>query len=192
MTEIKVKNSSAIRISQMLLGSIAIVLSLAIITNPRIGVSALMILLSITLIVAGLERIVAGGHSYLKKSSRAGNIILGALAIGLGIVVMAFPIMTTLLLVTLLSVGLLFLGIARIIQGFANKDSSRWSRIGLIVVGVISIAISFVVLAHPVSGIVLLTVLLAINLLIIGVDSIVHGATGRRDGVTTSTTTIGR
>ncbi|HXT84779.1 MAG TPA: DUF308 domain-containing protein [Verrucomicrobiae bacterium] len=192
MTELNLKNSGTVRISQIILGAIAIVLSLAIIANPGIGVSTLLILLSITLIVAGLERMVSGGHSHLKKSSRVGNIVLGALVIGLGIVVLAFPIITTLLLVTFLAMGLLFLGIARIIQGFANKESSKWSRIGLIAVGVISIAISSVVLAHPVSGIVLLTVLLAINLLIIGADSIVHGATGRGTRVSTSTTTIGR
>jgi uncharacterized membrane protein HdeD (DUF308 family) len=192
MSKVEYKNSKAIRFSQIILGAIAIALSLSIITNPGIGIATLIILLSITMLVAGVERVIAGVPPYLKKSSRAGNIVLGALAIGLGIAVMAFPIMTTMFLVTLLSFGLLFLGIARIIQGIDNKNISRWSRAGLIGVGIISIAISFIVFVHPVSGVILLTILLAVNLLIIGMESIVNGVSGKSNIVTTSAPDHGR
>jgi uncharacterized membrane protein HdeD (DUF308 family) len=85
-----------------------------------------------------------------------------------------------------LAVGLLFLGIARIMQGIANKDVSKWSRAALIGVGILSLAISFLVFAHPVSGVILLTVILAVNLLIIGIESVVHGASGKRNVVKSS------
>ncbi|HXS61086.1 MAG TPA: DUF308 domain-containing protein, partial [Candidatus Sulfopaludibacter sp.] len=123
---------------------------------------------------------------HLTKSSRIGNIVLGAITIGLGIEVILFPILTAFFLVTLLAVGLLFLGIARIIQGIANKDVSKWSRAALIGVGILSLAISFLVFAHPVSGVILLTVILAVNLLIIGIESVVHGASGKRNVVKSS------
>lgn len=190
MTELNFKPSNPIRISQIVLGAIATVLSIAIIINPGIGVATLITLLSITLIVSGLERIITGVPPYFKKSTRIGNIVLGALAIIFGIAVIAFPIMTTLLLVTLLSMGLLFLGIARIIQGVVDKSISRASRIGLIIVGIISIAISLLVFAHPVSGIIMLTILLAINLLIIGVHNIVNGVSGKDEKLRTSSTSI--
>lgn len=78
---------------------------------------------------------------HLTKSSRIGNIVLGGLTIGLGIVVLAFPLLATILLVTLLAVGLLFVGFARIIQGITNKNISRWSRKFLIGVGILSLAV---------------------------------------------------
>ncbi len=178
-----INSSKAVRVSQIVLGAIAIALSLAIIVNPGFGIATLIALLSVTLLVAGLERVAVGVHPSLTKSSRTGNIILGVITIGLGIGVIAFPIMTTIFLVTLLAVGLSFLGIARIIQGVANKGISKWSRAALVGVGILSLAVSFIVFAQPALGAVLLTVILAVNLLVIGIESVVHGASGRRNVV---------
>jgi len=176
----------AIRAAQIVLGAIAIVLSIAIIADPALGIGVLIFLLSITIIVAGIERLAVGVHPHLTKSSRIGNIVLGVIAIGLGILVIVFPLLAALFLVTLLSVGLFFIGIARIIQGIGNKNISRWSRALLVGVGILSLAISFIVIAHPISGIIILTIILAINLLIIGIESIVHGMSSRRGVVTSS------
>ena len=84
------KPSKGIRISQIALGAIAIILSLAILIYPGIGIASLIFLLSITLLVVGIERVAAGFLPHLTKSSRIGNIVLGGLTIGLGIVVLAF------------------------------------------------------------------------------------------------------
>ncbi len=54
-------------------------------------------------------------------------------------------------------------------------------------VGVLSLIISFIVFAHPVSGVVLSVFLVTINLLIIGIEGIVHGISGGRNMATTST-----
>ena len=186
MNEIDQKNSKAIRIAQIVLGAIAVILSFTILIDLRAGIATLIFLLSITLLAAGAERVAVGVMPHLKKSSRTGNIILGIIAIGLGFAVLAFPLSTTLVLVTLLAAGLLVLGIARIIQGITNKNVSKWSRAALIGVGILSLVISFIVFAHPVSGIKLLIFLLAINLLIIGIESIAHGISGKRDMITST------
>jgi uncharacterized membrane protein HdeD (DUF308 family) len=136
----RLNSFKAIKALQIVLGAIAIVLSLAIIVDP---------------------------------------------ALGIGVLIFLFPIFAAFFLVTLLSVGLFFLGLARIIQGLGNKNISRWSRALLIGVGILSLAISFIVLAHPISGIIILTIILAINLLIIGIESIVNG-TSKRSGLVTS------
>jgi uncharacterized membrane protein HdeD (DUF308 family) len=175
-----IQPSKSIRIVQIVLGAIAVVLSLVIIINPGIGIVTLILLLSITLLIVGFERIAAGIFADLKRSSRAGNIVLGALTIVLGFAVIAFPALATIFLVTLLSVGLFFLGIARIIHGAINNNISKWSRALLIGVGILSIAVSFVVLAFPLLGVFLLTLVIAINLLIIGIESIAYGASGKR------------
>lgn len=44
----------------------------------------------------------------------------------------------------------MFNGIARIIQGVGGQGTSRWSRAFLIGVGILSIVISGLVIAHPI------------------------------------------
>ena len=174
--------SKGIRILQIIVGIIAIALSIAVILNPGFGIEILVFLLSITLFVVGIERVSIGFLPYITKSStRISNIVLGGLAIALAIIVIAFPIFTIGFLVTLLAVGLLFIGIARIVHGIFDKQASKWSRVLLIGVGILSIGISFMVFINPFLGIFILTFMLAVNLLIIGIESIVHGASGKRN-----------
>ena len=182
--------SKGIRILQIIVGIIAIALSIAVIMNPGFGIEILVFLLSISLFVVGIERISVGFLPYIRKSStRIGNIVLGGLAIALSIIVIAFPIFTTGLLVTLLALGLLFIGVARIFHGILDKQTSKWSRIFLVAVGILSIGISFMVFTNPLVGIFILTFMLAVNLLIIGIESIVHGASGKRNLAASSTST---
>ena len=115
--------------------------------------------------------------------------MLGGLAIALSIIVIGFPIFAIGFLVTLLALGLLFIGIARIIHGVIDKQTSKWSRIFLVAVGILSIGISFIVFANPLLGIFILAFMLAVNLLIIGIESIVHGVSGKRNIATSASTT---
>ena len=122
-----------------------------------------------------MERLVTGfTPSEQSKSSRFGNISLGALAPLLGIAVVAFPLFVTGVLVSLLALGLLFIGIARIIHGISDKNISKWSKGFLVGVGILSLAVSFTVFAYPAFGVSLLTLVLGINLLIIGIQSVAY------------------
>jgi uncharacterized membrane protein HdeD (DUF308 family) len=176
---------------QIIVGIIAIALSIAVIINPGFGIEIIVFLLSLTLLVVGIERISIAFLPYIKKSTytRISNIVLGALTIGLAIVVIAFPIFAIGFLVTLLGIGLLFLGVARTVHGIFNKQTSKWSRIFLVAVGILSIGVSFMVFINPVAGIFILTFMLAVNLLIIGVESIVHGVSGKRNLASSEFTT---
>ena len=183
--------SKGIRILRIIVGIIALGLSIAVIINPGFGIEILVFLLSITLLVVGIERVSIAFLPYIKTSSttRISNIVLGGLAIALSIIVIAFPIFTIGFLVTLLAIGLLFIGVARIVHGVIDKQTSKWSRIFLVAVGILSIGISFMVFANPLVGIFLLTFLLAVNLLIIGIESIVHGTSGKRNIATSTSST---
>ena len=176
------KSPKGIRISQIVLGGIAIALSLAIILSPGVGIATITFLLSMTLLVVGIERLVTGftPSEQQPKSSRFGNIGLGALAALLGIAVLAFPLFTTGVLVTLLALGLLFVGIARIIHGISDKNISKWSKGFLVGVGILSLAVSFTVFAYPAFGVFLLTLVLGINLLIIGIQSVAYAVSGHQ------------
>jgi len=180
------KISKGIRILQIIVGIIALAFSIAVISNPGFGLGLLIFLLSLTLFVVGIERISIGLLPKMTKSARISNIILGALTIGLAIVVIAFPIFTMRFLVTLLAVGLAFLGVARIVHGILDKQTSKWSRAFLIGVGILSIVVSFLVITEPFLGLFLLILLLAVNLLIIGIESIVLGVSGNRNLSTSS------
>lgn len=187
------KSPKGIRISQIVLGGIAIALSLAIILSPGVGIATITFLLSVTLLVVGIERLVTGfTPSEQSKSSRFGNIGLGALAALLGIAVVAFPLFTTGVLVSLLALGLLFIGIARIIHGISDKNISKWSKGFLVGVGILSLAVSFTVIAYPAFGVSLLTLVLGISLLIIGIQSVAYAISGhqRRTYNPTTATTV--
>jgi len=177
------------RILQVVLGGIAIALSLGVIFNPGLGIATIALLLSATLLVVGIERVVTGftQSNRSSKLSKFGNISLGALVALLGITVLAFPIFATEVLVTLLAIGLLFIGIARIIHGLTDKNISKWSKGSLVGVGILSLAVSFVVFAYPALGVLLLTLVLGINLLIIGVQSVAYAISGHRRYSTTAT-----
>jgi uncharacterized membrane protein HdeD (DUF308 family) len=178
------------RILQIVLGGIAIALSLGVIFNPGIGIATLALLLSVTLLVVGIERVVTGlTQSNRSKLSKFGNISLGALVALIGIAVLAFPVFATEVLVTVLALGLLFIGIARIIHGLTDKNISKWSKGSLVGVGILSVAVSFVVFAYPSLGVLFLTLILGINLLIIGVQSVAHAISGHRRYPTTATAT---
>jgi uncharacterized membrane protein HdeD (DUF308 family) len=178
------------RILQIVLGGIAIALSLGVIFNPGIGIATLALLLSVTLLVVGIERVVTGlTQSNRSKLSKFGNISLGALVALIGIAVLAFPVFATEVLVTLLALGLLFIGIARIIHGLTDKNISKWSKGSLVGVGILSAAVSFVVFAYPSLGVLFLTLVLGINLLIIGVQNVAYAISGHRRYPTTTTAT---
>ena len=82
--------SKGIRILQIIIGIIAVALSIGVIINPGFGIEILVFLLSLTLLVVGIERVAIGFLPYIRKSStRISNIVLGGLAIVLSIIVIA-------------------------------------------------------------------------------------------------------
>ncbi|HEX5977272.1 MAG TPA: DUF308 domain-containing protein, partial [Nitrososphaeraceae archaeon] len=121
-----------------------------------------------------IQGIVAPGKS------RWGTIGLGILVLIISIIVMAFPGAFGVFLIILLAIGLLFDGIARVYHGATDKTRGRWSRIFSIAAGVIEIVLSLTILAAPVIGAELVSFLLAIALLIVGIQIIVAGITGSR------------
>jgi uncharacterized membrane protein HdeD (DUF308 family) len=67
-----------------------------------------------------------------------------------------------------------------VIQGFGNKEAPGWARGFSIGAGALAIGISFLVMASPLAGAVFVSLFLGIALLIIGIEIIAVGFTGRR------------
>lgn len=178
MTISETKSPGWMRAAQIALGVIALVLSVYILAYPVLTFVTIVLLLGIVLFVVGIERIIQG--IVAPGKSRWGTIGLGILVLIISIIVMAFPGAFGVFLIILIAIGLLFDGIARVYHGATDKTRGRWSRIFSIAAGVIEIVLSLTILAAPVIGAELVSFLLAIALLIVGIQIIVAGITGSR------------
>jgi uncharacterized membrane protein HdeD (DUF308 family) len=178
MTVSETKSPGWMRAAQIGLGVIALVLSVYILAYPVLTFVTIVLLLGVVLFVVGVERIIQG--IVASGKSRWGTIGLGILVLIISIIVMAFPGAFGVFLIILLAIGLLFDGIARVYHGATDKTRGRWSRIFSIAAGVIEIVLSLTILAAPVIGAELVSFLLAIALLIVGIQIIVAGITGSR------------
>jgi uncharacterized membrane protein HdeD (DUF308 family) len=175
MTISETKSPGWMRAAQIGLGVIALVLSVYILAYPVLTFVTIVLLLGVALFVVGIERIIQG--IVAPGKSRWGTIGLGILVLIISIIVMAFPGAFGVFLLILLAIGLLFDGIARVYHGATDKTRGRWSRIFSIAAGVIEIGLSLTILAAPVIGAELMSFLLAIALLIVGIQIIAAGIT---------------
>ncbi len=91
-------------------------------TNPTVAIATLIWIISIFILIHGLGLVASGISSRNQsKSSRIGNIIVGAIALGFASVLLAYPGLAIVMMIMLLSLGLLFNGIASIISGITGN-----------------------------------------------------------------------
>jgi uncharacterized membrane protein HdeD (DUF308 family) len=166
------------RAAQIGLGALAIILSILIIAFPGIGIISIVLIIGILLLIVGIESVITG--IFVKSKSRMANIGLGIIVIILAIIVMAFPVGTTIFLIILMGVALLIDGISRLIHGFGDRESRGWSRGFRIGVGALEIAFGILILISPAVGVAFIAFVIAIALLIVGIQMIVAGISGRR------------
>ncbi|CAN5552884.1 hypothetical protein BH18THE2_BH18THE2_36750 [soil metagenome] len=174
------KSPGWMRAVQIGLGIIALVLSAYVLAFPAITFVTIVYVLGIVLLIVGIERVISGIFEHSPGGSRWGSVGLGILVIIIALIVMAFPVGTGVFLLILLALALLFDGIARVIHGFGNKTRGKANRTFSIIAGVIAIGLSIAIMASPIFGAELIGILLAIALIIIGIQIIVAGITGSR------------
>ncbi|MFZ0221051.1 MAG: DUF308 domain-containing protein [Candidatus Nitrosopolaris sp.] len=160
------------------LGAIAIVLSILVFIHPGMTVVSIIYLLGIILIIVGIEKIISG--IFVANKSRWGTVGLGVLALIFGSIAVGAPVSTAVFVIIMLGIGLLFAGISHVVNGLGNKESPGWARGFSIGAGALAIALSFLVIASPYAGAMFVSIFLGIALLIIGIEIIVVGSTGRR------------
>jgi uncharacterized membrane protein HdeD (DUF308 family) len=160
------------------LGVLAIILSILVFIHPGMTVTTIIYLAGIILIIVGIEKIISG--IFVANKSRWGTVGLGVLALIFGSIAVAAPVSTAVFVIFMLGFGLLFIGISHVVYGIGNSQSPGWARGFSIGAGALAIGISFLVMASPFAGAVFVSVFLGIALLIIGIEIIVVGVTGRR------------
>jgi uncharacterized membrane protein HdeD (DUF308 family) len=160
------------------LGALAIVLSILVLIHPGMTVVTIVYLAGIILIIVGIEKIISG--IFVANKSRWGTVGLGVLALIFGSIALGFPVSTAVFVIIMLGIGLLFAGISHVVNGIGNKESPGWARGFSIGAGALAIALSFLVMASPYAGAVFVSLFLGIALLIIGIEIIAVGWSGRR------------
>jgi len=124
MTETTTKSPGWKRAVNIGLGALAIILAIYAIVFPGITLVTLVIILAIIFLIIGIERVITG--IFMPHGSRWASIGLGILVIILASLALAYPVGTTVALFLFLGFALLFDGIARIIQGFADRTQRGW------------------------------------------------------------------
>ena len=177
-----VKAPTWLRVLQISIGAISIILSGYVLAQPGLVFFTAIRILSIVLLFVGIESTAVGSFSgYVRTSSRFSNIALGASAIAFSILVTTLlPPPPILFAIFLGGFAILFNGIGGIMQGVGGQGISRWFRAPLVGVGILSIVISGLIIAHPVGfGDQLLAIVMSFVLLIIGMEITAMGVVGR-------------
>src|ERR671917_282918 len=118
---------------------------------------------------------------------RALQIGIGAIAIGLSLSAIVFPVLTAVAAFTAAAIILLLFGIEQVVSGIFLYKRSRFAHIGL---GIIVIILSSIVMAYPLASAAFVVLLAAFSLLFSGIASIIAGLAGgknKEDGKTAST-----
>ena len=177
-----VKSPTWLRVLQISIGAISIMLSGYVLVQPGLAFFTAIRILSIVLLFIGIESTAVGSFSrYVRTSSRFSNIALGASAIAFSILLTTLlPPPPILFAIFLGGFAILFNGIGGIMQGVGGQGISRWFRAPLVGVGILSIVISGLIIAHPVGfGDQLLAIVMSFVLLIIGMEITAMGVVGR-------------
>lgn len=171
------KNPTWIRAAQIGLGILVIILSIYALAFPGITFVSVVWVLAIVLFFIGIERIIVG--IVVPGRSRWANIGLGILVLIFGGIAMAYPVAAAYTIIIFIGIAFLFSGFARIIEGFSGHRTGA-SRAFLIGVGILAVILSIAVLASPLFGAVLAGIIIAIGLLITGIEMVVAGVQGSR------------
>jgi uncharacterized membrane protein HdeD (DUF308 family) len=174
------KSPGWVRAVQVGLGALTIVLSILALVFPAITFVSIIWILAIVLFFVGIEQIIVGIFSPGK--SRWTSIGLGIIVLIFAGLAMAYPVAAALIIIIFIAIAFLVNGIARIIEGFSDRHSGA-SKAFLIGVGVLAIAISIAVLVSPFFGAVLAGIIIAVGLLITGIQMVVAGIRGRKVSV---------
>lgn len=171
------KSPTWVRGVQIGLGIIVVILAIYALAYPGATFVSLVLILGIILFVVGIEKIIAG--IFLPIKGKGASIGLGILVLIFSGLVIAYPGFATWMVTIFLGIALLFGGAASIAQGFSGRESG-WRKGFLIGVGALLIIIGIMVLVSPVFGAQFAGFVVAIGLLIAGIQMLVAGATGKK------------
>ena len=177
MNSLMVESPGWLRGVQIGLGISTVILAIYALVFPAVTFLAVIVILAIILLIVGIEKIITG--IFLPVKGRWATIGFGILVLIFAGLAISFPVATALVATVFVGIGLIFNGCARIVEGISGKHSG-WAKFLLIGVGVLSIIIGAIVLASPLFGAVFIGIIIAIGLLITGIQMIAVGVAGKK------------
>jgi uncharacterized membrane protein HdeD (DUF308 family) len=175
------KSPTWLRISQIVLGAIAIALSGWVIANPAETALLYIAFLGIALIMVGISKIMEGFVlRQIPKSTKAISITIGIISIIGGIFALANPIAAVATLIMIVSIVILIHGLGLIATGIADKSLGKGTRIANIVLGILAVVVSASIHAMPGLALAMMLMLVSIGLLFHGIASIIAGIIGQK------------
>ncbi|MGZ4908723.1 MAG: DUF308 domain-containing protein [Halobacteriota archaeon] len=164
------KASGPLRIAEIIAGIIALALGAYAIIYPGIAAATLIALLAIGLLIVSLIEFVRIFSTGISGWQRLLNAILSLITFLLAAAVLVAPVFVGgLTLGWLVALALIFAGFAFMARGTS----------GMLIVGIIAAIIGFVALVNPITGVITVVALVAIGLIILGLEFIVSGLLGR-------------
>ncbi|HYT02302.1 MAG TPA: hypothetical protein VEL70_05285 [Candidatus Acidoferrum sp.] len=188
---INYKPPSWFRSLQIGIGIIALVLSFLMISlgYPTLSLNIINIFVSITLLTIGIERVVSGlmlpaiarQSMGITKIGRFTSIGMGTIATIFAIIALSSPQFASTKNFTLLSlsISVIFNGFGKIVQGVLDRRDTLPIKVFLISLGILSLAIAFLVGHADQFGTIFLTRILSIVLILYGMQMIFFGITGK-------------
>ena len=166
------KRPSWVRALQIGLGAIIIALSILALVTPAAAFVSIVWVLAIILFFVGIERVISG--IFLQGKHRFYSIGLGILILILAGIAIAYPTEAATLIIIFIAIALLIIGASRIIEGLSRRHRgfSRGFHLG---VGILAVAIGIAILVLPSFGAALAGFLIAIGLLVIGIQMVITG-----------------
>jgi uncharacterized membrane protein HdeD (DUF308 family) len=160
--------------SVLSLGVLTLIVGAAVLVWPGQSIVAAGILFVVYLLASGIAQVIAAFTTYSPAASRVLLFISGALSIGLG--VFAFRDFNdgadaVWLLALWIGVGFIFQGVSETVLAISFKELP--DRGWYIVVGVLTMVGGVVMLAWPISSIVVLSIVAGVWLVVIGTTEIV-------------------
>jgi uncharacterized membrane protein HdeD (DUF308 family) len=161
-----------VRALQIGLGAIIIALSILALVTPAAAFVSIVWVLAIILFFVGIERVISG--IFLPGKHRFYSIGLGILILILAGIAISYPTEAATLIIILIAIALLIIGGSRIIEGLSRRHRgfSRGFHLG---VGILAVAIGIAILVLPSFGAALAGFLIAIGLLVIGIQMVITG-----------------
>lgn len=178
---------TALRAGEILLGLIGAGFSIVVLANPFVSTSTLTLLLGLALATDGVRSVISvGGHrqwwrrvetsveSTFRWLRRLGLVGVGAIVVALVLAAIFIPQLGHLTFVYLLGTGVIIVSIGRVVWAY-GRETPGWLRISSAGTGVIAAVLVIIALTNPTLGIATLAVLLAVSMLINGVQTVVGG-----------------
>jgi uncharacterized membrane protein HdeD (DUF308 family) len=172
-------HSGMARTGMAVFGAAALVVGGVLLFNPYAAVRTLALLLGLALVIGGCMEIALGWDS----GRRGSSLVLGAVLIVGGLLAAFWPGVTVWTLAVLTGVSLLVHGIGRLMLAFMGRaEIPGWGWLAL--AGAFNVLIGVLALAWPEATVVVLSLILALQILIFGACLLVAAFLPSRTGRT--------